>query len=147
MVTLKKISLPEVRKGVAIAYDGDQELFDKYHVAPCDFFHACMITLEMIRDTAKQEKLSYYKVVYKQINIGYVVIFHDFLYSYGINPKFRKKEILIQWWAEIKKLLGKRFVTMLYENNIRALKFLEKQGMKIAQVDEANKTITLINEK
>jgi hypothetical protein len=144
MVHLKKISLPEVRKGIAIAYDGDQDLFDKYHVKQCDLFSAVMTTLEMIRETAAQRNLSYYKVVYKQIPIGYVVVFDDFLYSYGINKKFRKKEILIDWWDQVKKITGRKFFSMLYKNNKRAEQFLLKQGMKIHSEDE--ETITFYNE-
>ena len=145
MVTLKKISLPEVVKGVAIAYDKDQDLFDKYHIGKCDFAGAVMSTVAMIREASKERNLSYYKVVYKQTPIGYVVVFPDFLYSYGINPKFRKKEILVDWWGQVRKLLGRNFATQLYPNNTRAADFLVKNGMKA--YEQENDTILFVNEK
>lgn len=147
MVRLKKISLPEVREGIAIAYQGDQDLFDKYHVGQCDHFTATMKTMEMIREIAKEYELSHYKVVYDKKNIGYVTSFDGFLYSFGINRKYRKKDILIAWWEEVKSLMGKRFFAQLYKNNTRAINHLVKQGMSIVEGHNDEHSVLLINEK
>jgi hypothetical protein len=104
-----------------------------------------MITMEMIRDASKVKKLSYYKAVYKQIPIGYVVLFNDCLYSFGINKKYRKKEILIDWWSSVRSLMGKNFFTALYKNNERAINFLVKQGMVATEYEDGS--VLLVNVK
>lgn len=144
MITLVKISKPELIKVVAISYEGDQELFDKYHIGKMDFKSCVFSTMEMIRDAALEKELRYYKVVYQKKPVGYIVEFDNFLYSFGLNIKFRKKDILAAWWIEIKKIMGGKFITMLYENNLRAIKHLERQGFVAMPVDKENHSVTLI---
>lgn len=111
-----------------------------------DLGSAIESTFGMIYTASRIKKLSNYKVLYQKQPIGYVVTYEgNFLYSYAIAPKFRKKNILIDWWHEIKKILDRDFATMVYDNNHRAVKFLEKNGMKVAARDNEKGIITLIN--
>lgn len=144
MIRLVKISKPELLESVAISYEGDNDLFEKYHIAQMDFMNCVVATMGMILDTAKEKDLTYYTVMYNKNKIGYVVVFEDFLYSYGINIKFRKKNILISWWAEVVKIMKGKFITMLYLNNERAISFLKKQHMVVMQEDKENNYITLM---
>jgi hypothetical protein len=59
--------------------------------------------------------------------------------------KFRKKDILIGWFLGVRKVLGKQFKALLYENNTRAIFHLEKQGMTIVDIDNETKIVTLQN--
>ncbi len=144
MVRLVKISKPELLPNVAIAYEDDTELFDKYHIAKMGFMDCVVATMGMIMDASVEKDLRYYKVLYKNESVGYVVEFDNFLYSYGINIKFRKKDILIDWWQQVKNIMGGNFMTMLYENNSRAVQFLEKNGMETMHVDKENHSIVLV---
>lgn len=146
MIRLAKISLYELPELIAISYQGDNDLLQKYHIAPMDLQSAIESTFGMIYSVAQMKKAYYYKVVYQKQPIGYVVTFDgNFLYSYGIAVKFRKKDILIDWWEQVKQLLDDDFGTMLYGNNYRASDFLQKQGMKITQEDKQHNVLTFIN--
>jgi len=145
MITIKKISKSELPKLVAISYEKDEELFDKYHIGKMNFPQAVLSTLDLIDDASQQLKLSYYKVVYQKQPIGYFVTFDGYLYSFGISMKFRKKDILVGWFVAVKKVLGLNFRAMLYENNTRAISHLEKQGMKVIDIDQETKIVTLQN--
>lgn len=145
MITIKKISKSELPKLVAISYEKDEELFEKYHVGKMNFPQAVLSTLDLIDDASQQLKLSYYKVIYQKQPIGYFVTFDGYLYSFGISMKYRKKDILVGWFIAVKKVLGKNFRAMLYENNTRAISHLEKQGMKIVDIDNETKIVTLQN--
>jgi hypothetical protein len=145
MITIKKISKSELPKLVAISYEKDEELFDKYHIGKMNFPQAVLSTLDLIDDASKELKLSYYKVVYQKQPIGYFVTFDGYLYSFGISMKFRKKDILVGWFVAVKKVLGLNFRAMLYENNTRAISHLEKQGMKVIDIDQETKIVTLQN--
>jgi hypothetical protein len=143
MITLKKISRIEVWPLVELSYQGDEELFQKYHIAKMRFEDCVKSTIEMIEAVAKIKDLSCYKVLFKKKAIGYVIAYKEFLYSYAINVNFRKKEILVEWWEQVKRLIGKQFATGLYENNTRAIDFLKKQGMSV--VGKERDMIILIN--
>jgi hypothetical protein len=150
MITIKKISKTEIPSLIAISYEGDTELFDKYcsanmRVENVDFPIAVLNTLDIIDDVSKSYKLSYYKVIYQKKPIGYFVTFDGFLHSFAINKKYRKREILVGWFECVKKVLGKHFTCMLYDINTRAINHLQKQGMKIVHRDEEYKTVTLQN--
>lgn len=145
MITEKKISKSELPSLVAISYENDQELFDKYHVGKMNFPTAILSTLDLIDEASREFKLSYYKVIYQKKPIGYFVIFDGYLYSFGIAMKYRKKEILQGWFQCVKKVLPKHFRALLYENNTRAISHLEKQGMKVVDVDPETKIVTLEN--
>lgn len=145
MITIKKISKSELPKLVAISYERDEELFEKYHIGKMNFPQAVLSTLDLIDEASQQFKLSYYKVIYQKQPIGYFVTFGDYLYSFGISMKFRKKDILVGWFLGVRKVLGKQFKALLYENNTRAISHLEKQGMKIVDIDNETKIVTLQN--
>ena len=145
MVTIKKISKTQLPQLVLISYLGDDELLNKFHVEPnMSFKMAVGSTLQMIYDLSSEKRLNYYKVIYNKMPIGYFVTFDNCLYSFGINIDFRVKNILISWWQQIKKALGKEFYAKLYEQNTRAISFLEKCGMEIYHRDEINKVVTLL---
>ena len=145
MITIKKISKSELPKLVAISYERDEELFDKYHIGKMNFPQAVLSTLDLIDDASQKLNLSYYKVIYQKKPIGYFVTFGNYLYSFGIAMSYRKKDILVGWFLAVKKVLGKQFKAVLYQNNTRAISHLEKQGMKIVDIDEETKIVTLQN--
>lgn len=144
MVTIKKISKTELPKLIELSYEGDFDLFDKYHVIQTDFYGAVIAQLQMIHEMAQEVDLNYYKVIFQKKPIGYFVTFDKFLYSFCIAKRYRNKENLIGWFKGVKKALGKEFQTMLYKNNTRAIDHLVKQGMKIADENEENNTVILI---
>lgn len=143
MITIKKISKSELPELVRISYENDNELFEKYHIGKVNLPQSVFLTMELINDTSKRIRLSYYKVIYKKNPIGYFVTFDGYLYSFGISMKFRIKEILMSWWGSVKKVLGSDFKAALYENNTRAIKHLQRQGMTVVDVDNETKIVTL----
>lgn len=148
MITLKKISLYELPELIYLCYKGDDDLLNKYHIAKLDLETAVQSTFGMIHTASKLKKLNNYKVIYQKQPIGYATTYDgNFLYSYGIAVKFRKKNILIDWWKEIKKVLDEDFGSMLHSNNIRAVEFLIKNGMQILHEDKQNQVLTFINSR
>lgn len=143
MVTIKKISKPELPELIKVSYEGDIKLIQEFHPAKSDEYGTILSTVEMIEDVSKEKKCSYYKVMADKKPIGYFVVWEGFLYSFAINIKYRTKEVLMNWWQQVKSVLGKVFQTMLYEENHRGIAFLLKQGMKIKSKHE--NIVTLIN--
>lgn len=145
MITIKKISLIEVKELVELSYEGDRDVWGKFHIAKFDFKTAVTVTMMMIDLDSKKMKFHHYKVMWNKKPIGYFTTGEKYLYSFAINIKFRKPEILSAWWKLVKKELGKHFECRLYVNNIRAIKFLEKCGMRIVGANHADNSVTLLN--
>lgn len=143
MIRIKKISFGHLYGLVQLAYENDKELFEKYHLKPMGLDQCVICTMDLIEEVAKTKNLTYYKILWNNEPIGYFITYDNILYSYAISIRFRKKNILIAWWSEIKKLLEPIFATGLYENNTRAISFLEKQGMIIAE--RKDNIVTLLN--
>jgi len=145
MVTIKKISVNELPKLISLVYEGDNDLFKNLPGMRSNYMTKVNGELLNIYQMAENRRLCYYKVIYQKKPIGYFVIFENTLYSFGINIKYRKKDILLSWWQQLKKTLKKGFNCYLDEQNERAINFLEKNNMKVVEKDEEHKIVTLIN--
>lgn len=133
----------DLKKYVEIAYKDDNDLLTKYHIDNYNFEQAVDVTMQMISLTSKDVKMSFFGVVNNNENIGYLCVFSNNLYSFGINIKKRTKEVLSEFWSSIKEVLGNSFICMLFKNNIRAIKYLQKCGMVIIEGVE-EEAVTLL---
>ena len=146
MISVKKISLNNLPELIRTSYEGDKDILATQHVVPFENIDdATTMTFGMIKDMAAEKDLVYYKVVYKKKSIGYFVTFDKFLFSFGINIKFREKDILKGWWQKVVSSLEKNFMCILYPHQARAIEFLKKNGMIVAEVDKVNNSVILIH--
>jgi len=149
VVTIKKISKSEIRPLVEISYANDTELLEKFHhLEGSDLAGIIDGTMSRICGFEKRDKIDFYKVMVNKAPSGFFVVgINDagdkFLYSFAIEMKNRKKEVLMQWWNKICDVLGKRFYVMLLKKNSRAIAWLLRCGMKIFG-DTTGETLTLI---
>jgi len=102
------------------------------------------MTYGMILQMAAEKKLNCYKVIYCKKSIGYFVNFENYLFSFGISKKFRKKEVLVDWWRSVVKSLEKNFMCILYPHQTAAIGFLKRNGMVVLEVDTENNAIILM---
>ena len=62
--------------------------------------------------------------------VGFVYYFEDIVVSFGINKAHRNKEFLGDMFEKFTSWAGEDFVTFMWENNTRAIKWLERCGMQ-----------------
>lgn len=129
MIDLLEIDELELKRYVEVAYKGDDDLLTQYHVDKYTLEEAVNSTMDMIKTTSLDSKMFYYGVVEKDEKIGYICVFSNNLYSFGVNIEMRTKEILSEFWELIKAVLGNNFMTVLYPNNTRAIEWVKKCGM------------------
>ena len=72
--------------------------------------------------------------------IGYIYCYRDLLVSFGVNRKYRNKEILIFVFDEIKSKFKGGFESYMWSRNERAIKWLVKSGMQEAPCSIKNVT-------
>lgn len=130
-MTVKNINIDELKDYVYNAFIDDEELIEYF-----DKNANVKTTNEAIESVCEKIKSQYsdsafFGVEINGIKEGYFVFRENLLISFGMNKKYRNKEVLSEFWEEIKKHLGNSFQAALYSYNTRAISFLEKCGMKI----------------
>jgi hypothetical protein len=142
MIEFRIIPLKLLPNYVRIAFKGDNKL-NEYHITGSNDLDKCVEdTIDKIKETSTLFELLLLSVIFDGQTIGFTVLGGGLLYSFGINNKYRVKEILTEWIQEIKDLLDNDFKCILWNKNSRAIKFLERQGMKI---EDKNNDYTTLN--
>lgn len=144
MVYLTKISKHELPELIKLSYEGDDELLEKFHLKKMTLSNAVKCELELINEADRELELRYFKVIFEDKPIGYVVKSGKFLYSFAISVKYRKKEILEKWWDALKTVLGDKFTCGLMSNNTRAIAYMKARGMKVIFENPEHKEVNEI---
>lgn len=144
MVYLVEISKDELPEIILFSYKGDKDLLNKYHIQKFTLKEAVKSELDSIDNISKQIEFDYFKVLYQNKSIGYVVSSGSFLYSFAISIEYRTKNILQSWWVELKNRLGENFKCGLMSNNTRAIRYMEARGMRIEYENPLNKEVNEI---
>lgn len=126
---IKYITIDELKEYIYTAFFDDYELIDYY-----DKNEEIKSTDEAIENVYQKISIIYPTANFLGVQIegnkaGYFVCEDSLLISFGLNKKYRNKEILPVFWEEIKNKMGKNFQCCLYSYNVRAIRFLEKYGM------------------
>jgi len=143
MINLIKISIFELPELIRFCYTGDEGGLDKYYKNPIDVKsvdEAVDCTMGMINEL----ELGHYKIMFGETVIGYSSICENCLYSFAINKWYRSNLIKDKWFEKVKELLGGKFMVVLYPENIRAIRFFERQGMELVEGVQEN-MVTLLN--
>jgi len=129
----------ELYDGIWIAFHGDTELVEKYHVIDGGSFEECVYdTYCNIKDATSETPCEWYHILMDDNVIGYFVVSttYSFLYSFGININYRVENVLNIWFGYVSYMLNSQFTCALWAKNKRAIRYLEKNGMKIYEEKE-----------
>ena len=130
-IAITENELPEY---IFLCYNGDYDFLTNYHYKKMGVVEAVEYELSLIKEAVFE--FTFYKVLYAGIKIGYVVAFGDFIFSFSVAKKYRKKEILEQWWEMMLYFFREGIKFGMLSNNIRAINFFKKRGMKITWESE-----------
>ncbi len=145
MIKLIPIDKTNIRYYIKLAFEGDKELLEKYHIlAPSTLEECVKHTAESIEENEEHYKdnIEFYAVILDvETVIGYTIIIKNKkvpneLYSFAINVKYRQRDILEEWLRELAKKLGDNYYTVLWQKNTRAIDFFEKNGFIVEREDK-----------
>lgn len=146
---LSEIDISRLPSCINVAFDGDTDLFEKYHIHGKDLKSCVDHTYETIYKTSLEYGLKFYEIVLQGVTIGYTVLLAGLgdtvLYSFGINKAYRRSGLLREWILAIDLLINGSYSCMLWSKNERAIRFLEKNGMEIIATND--NTTTLLKKK
>lgn len=138
MVKIKPISDDKLEEVIRIAFEGDEAIYEYYDP------NVSVVSLEeIVRDVSRKIKavqgtdfLQNWGIFEEEKLIGYSVMGENFLFSFGINIRYRKGDILQEWWKQIKELMKQDFAVLLYSRNSRAIQYLLKNGCEIEREED-----------
>jgi len=130
---IRDILYEDLLKAIKIAFEGDNDIFNFYD--PNENPKNIKDIVEDIGSKILEYEGGIYRGVYDDKNlVGYFVYIDNVLISFALNIKYRVKEWLDFLYESIKKELG-LFICCLWNTNKRAIKWLQKNNMKINYFD------------
>lgn len=147
MLELREINLmSSIKRYIELSYEGDEDLLNLYHIDKYSLDEAVNEELRRIEIMKENVILKFHGITDGENRIGYLCTFQNNLFSFCINKKYRTSAVLGDFWDKVKEVLGDSFISMLYPNNTRAIKFLKSCGMVEVEGVEDN-CVTLLNVK
>lgn len=146
MITFESITYRDLWEYVEIGFRDDPALMERYQQYKTPFKVTVERNLRNIWDaTDAGFSFKYYKVMMAGVAIGFTVLDQDtdMLFSFGINRKCRNQMITTAWFAEVRKLLTAHFTCVLWNENQRAIRFLNRNGMTVFRKNEETTTLVL----
>lgn len=149
---LFEISDKENIKSIIVnTFSNDRDLFKSYHFINNDKKQAIADTCNKIFDALDNYNGKFYEIIVNNVSIGYISVIKSsyVLYSFGLNSRYRNKTNKALLLSFANQLLGDKYSVFLYKKNIRAVKFLVKNGFEITQEiisddSENNEKITVL---
>lgn len=129
-----------------MAFFDDVKLINDYHVVNDDLDDCVRDTYNKILSESNRTTLDWFNVFDDDDKlIGFLVISkaYNVLYSFGLNINSREK-YKERFFEEICKMFGGWFSCALWNKNKRAIRFLERMGMKEHEQMDRNITILKI---
>lgn len=128
-------------------FEGDKELFEKFHIIKSSEENCIKDTISKIEesyDSDLVENYTFYGLKEDGKKVGYFTKFQkregrylvDVLHSFGININHRNKKTFKRFMEILENFFEDRIIVGLYKKNTRAISFLEKNDFLIIQNEE-----------
>lgn len=132
----KQITYRELKNAISISFTNDDKIFD---------FFDPNVEVETLEDIVGNvlekiktyENAIYYGIYENQEIIGYFVYKESQLISFALSMEYRIRKYLREFFKIIRKTIGKHFMCLLWNKNIRAVKFLLKHDMEIINQNDS----------
>lgn len=130
----KTITYKEFEQAVKVSFSDDPKIFDLYdpNVKVSSVSEISDNIISKIKDHSSVEIKGLYD---KSKLVGYYVRGNGILISFGLCVEYRTRKFKRKLFDLIKSDFKGMFVCFLWSVNIRAIRFLEKCGMKVIQMD------------
>jgi hypothetical protein len=141
-LTSRELKYEDLKEAIRIALEGDEEIVSLYDPN---------IEVNSIEDVVNDIYKKLFEIsdfcvckgIYEDEKlIGYYAYIEKMLISFSVSSPNRMKKSLHQFFELIQKDLGDQFVCRLWSKNLRAIKWLIKNGFQF--VDDENQITRLI---
>lgn len=130
----KIITYDQLEKAIKISFEGDKEVLSIYDPNVV-VNSADDIAVDILRKVKDHGEVQIKGVYDKNKLIGYFIRRGGMLISFGISMEYRLRQFKRGLFDIIKKDFRGMFICFLWSKNVRAIRYLEKNGMKVMQTD------------
>lgn len=127
----KEITYESLKDAINISFKRDKDIYDLFDP------NVKVNCIEEIVENVSEKILTYggnchYIGVYeKEKLIGYFVYREKQLISFALDVPYRQRKYLREFFRIIKTKISGHFMALLWNKNIRAIKYLQKHGMNV----------------
>ena len=141
-MTSRELKYEDLKEAIKIALEGDNEIVSLYD-PNIEVNSIEDVVNDIYRKLFEIKDFCICKGIYDNEKlIGYYSYIEKMLISFSLSSPNRTKKNLHQFFELIQKDLGNKFVCRLWSKNLRAIKWLIKNGFQF--VDDENKITRLI---
>ncbi len=136
----KTINNNQLKEAIKVAFEGDNDivgLYDPHKKIETveDIVGDVYFKISEFSGLANTSAVEIKGLYEKGVLVGYYVFKPSLLISFSLNVQYRTRPYLKAFWGLIKKDLNSKFNCFIWTRNLRAIKFLQKNGMKVMQFD------------
>jgi hypothetical protein len=142
-MTTRKLTYSELVDAIEKSFEDDNDIFSMY-----DSTKKVETLDDIVKDVSikiKDYGSAVYIGVFEEELIGYFVFLTGILISFAMIKKYRINGNQKQFFDIIKKYMRDSFVVFLWKNNVRAIKWLLNNGLKIVSTTEKIVKLTYQN--
>ena len=146
MITFESITYRDLWEFVELGFRDDPALMERYQQYPTPFKQTVERNMRNIWDAIDAGfDFKFFKIIFQDVAIGFTVLDQDadILFSFGINRKYRNQLVTLAWFGEVRKMLTAHFTCVLWNQNKRAIRFLNRNGMTVLRSNEETTTLVL----
>lgn len=145
-ILLKRVDERGLWDGIWKAYEDDAEMADIHILKGATLEEMVRYTYEQNREEVEKAGQKFYQVLLPDKTlIGYTTLILvepvRILFAFGINIRYRNREILTSWLKSIDGRLGRKYILTLRLSNERAMKFFRRNGFNVKVDTENNQYI------
>jgi hypothetical protein len=126
----KSINNTQLKEAIRIAFMGDNDIYSLYDPS-VEVKNVDEIVVDIIKKVDTHPEIVTKGIYEKNQLIGYIIYNRVALISFALNINYRLRKYLREFFALIRKEIKGKFNCFLWSKNVRAIKFLVKNGMDI----------------
>lgn len=134
----RPITYKQLEQAIKIAFNGDEDIF-KYYDSSSKVETVEDIAIDIIKKIQTHDEIVIKGVYDKNKLVGFYVIARRLLISFSLSVSYRVRKYLNEFWSLIREEFKGVFKCYLWTDNVRAIKFLIKHGMRVTNY---NNTLT-----
>lgn len=127
MIT-QRVSYEKLKAAIRVAFQEDKDIF-KYFDPNVKVETIDDVINNIHQKISEYESPEMYSVLEKGKLVGFIVSKENRLISFGLSVEYRFSKHLKSFFNTIKEIAGSKFYCLLWSRNIRAAKWLMKNGM------------------
>ena len=131
----KEIPYTKLKDAIRVSFAEDKSIYDFFD-PNVEVKNLEEIVTNILYKITTYNNATYFGIYDKEKLIGYFVYREKQLISFALTSEYRQRKYLREFFKLIREEIRGHFMTLLWNKNVRAIKYLQKQGMEIININQ-----------